>query len=643
MSGKWQWSLLLVINLSLLGLMTFFAEREKRSYLESRRETASLFVHSLRHLLEQDAKSRELLEKQFQQRLETIGSLFFQRLAEGMVVNEDSLREFAELTGVFRLVFFDPAGQLKASSRGWLGPGLLEEIQEVVRFSTPVKHLGFNVSRWDQNFRFITAMGRRNWGSLVLFAEGEELEAFLKADGYEASLRRLILEPEIRFFYFGQGEEEASLDSQKAIWGPLVAESVILKGLAHYRTQSHLDHPDKRRDSLLMTSEEMLVVFEPVHLEGRLLGVLGLGFSLEVLKDLESNFWGYILLSIVVLMILNTLFYLWLRLGDRHRQQGQVFRHMMETQNEALAILPHDVFSSDPPLNPLPAKAPLFANRLFVQWVEQWGWHEILQTVQDGRRSLTMGDRQWVLSRHCVHPFVLLRLEDVTLEEMTRASRQRERKLFSMGKLVSAFAHEVRNPLNALSLTFQQLDQESLGKENRELLSMVAGEIQRLNQSVQHFVKASGEPQLTMTSVLVQDWLSDLKSLYNAKLAAHQITMNIVAPAEPLTAWFDSDALKNVAINLIENALQAGATQLDLRFQKEGDMMVLGLSDNGSGMSATTRELAFNLFFSTKKEGSGLGLPNVHKVIVAHGGFVDLKSEEGKGTQITCVFPGRTS
>jgi signal transduction histidine kinase len=221
---------------------------------------------------------------------------------------------------------------------------------------------------------------------------------------------------------------------------------------------------------------------------------------------------------------------------------------------------------------------------------------------------------------------------------------QRER-LSAMGNLAATVAHEVRNPLNAISMGLQRLKAEFRpsqdGDEYSRLTQLMLGEVHRLNSIVEQFLSLARPLEIKPEELLVQDVLNELVALVEAEAQQSKVRIRVVAPLTlpPLKA--DREYLRQSLLNLILNSLQAmpeGGT-LTLAANKSNGNILISVTDTGTGIAPEHRSRIFEPYFTTKATGSGLGLAIARRIIEAHGGTISVFSEAGQGCRFQISFP----
>ena len=221
---------------------------------------------------------------------------------------------------------------------------------------------------------------------------------------------------------------------------------------------------------------------------------------------------------------------------------------------------------------------------------------------------------------------------------------QRER-LSTMGNLAAAVAHEVRNPLNAISMGLQRLKMEFQPTEDRDqyshLTELMLGEAHRLNSIVEQFLSLARPVEIKAEALPVPEILKELAELQEDYARDSNARIQVIAAPNlpPLTA--DPSHLTQVLLNLMLNGLQAmphGGT-LTLEAKTSSSNFFIAVTDTGSGITADNLRRIFEPYFTTKTKGTGLGLAISRRIIEAHGGTITATSEVGQGSRFEISLP----
>jgi signal transduction histidine kinase len=239
--------------------------------------------------------------------------------------------------------------------------------------------------------------------------------------------------------------------------------------------------------------------------------------------------------------------------------------------------------------------------------------------------------------------------ESRVLEERLRVAERST----AMGRFASALAHEIRNPLNSISLTIDHVrsrlgpEDEARRGEFQSLMTTLKSEVARLNRLVGDFLSSGQPARLDPRPCDVGAVVSDTAALVQHKARDQAIEIEVdVSPGLPATVA-DPELLKTCFLNLVLNAFEAmpAGGRLSLAVRLEGPpgapaISVL-VSDTGVGMPPEAAAIAFEPYFSTKEAGVGLGLALVSRIVEGHGGSVALESVPGQGTSVRLLLPVR--
>jgi len=210
-------------------------------------------------------------------------------------------------------------------------------------------------------------------------------------------------------------------------------------------------------------------------------------------------------------------------------------------------------------------------------------------------------------------------------------------------RVTSGVAHEVKNPLNAM-LMHVELARIKLAKGDTDVspqMEIIASEILRLDRVVKTFLDFTRPVEMKTAEVSVDGFVSELADLARPQAQAVGVAVSAGLDAPGVTMVVDSDLLKQAALNIVVNAIEAMPQGGELRFESslEGEEVEIRISDSGAGIPPEKREKIFQLYFTTKKKGSGIGLAMTFRIVQLHNGKIDFFSEPGKGTTFALRFP----
>jgi len=214
-------------------------------------------------------------------------------------------------------------------------------------------------------------------------------------------------------------------------------------------------------------------------------------------------------------------------------------------------------------------------------------------------------------------------------------------------RLAGGLAHEIKNPLSTIRLNMELLSEDlresDSPRERRAMkkIELVQQECQRLHDLLDNFLNFAKAHRLRKEPCDLNAQVRRILNFYRPKAAEAKIEVIDYLAGDLPTVLLDPEAFHGALLNLILNAEQAmpGGGQLMIRTYGTPEGVAVDLIDTGCGMDEKTQAQVFDAFFSTKRGGSGLGLPTVRKIIVAHGGDISLQSEPARGTRFTIKLP----
>jgi len=231
--------------------------------------------------------------------------------------------------------------------------------------------------------------------------------------------------------------------------------------------------------------------------------------------------------------------------------------------------------------------------------------------------------------------------------EMERQLEKAER-LSSLGQLAAGVAHEIRNPLNAISMASQRLKREFIPAEEKKtkefetITGVIRDEIRRLNGIIEEFLTFSKSRKLELHDCPLQEVLQKIVNLISAEAAAKGIAIRTDWKENPVAIPMDMDKLQQAFLNFVKNAMESisgeGSVTLSIRKPEKGRVSIR-IADTGCGMTAEEVDRIFNPEYTTKEKGLGLGLPLAHEIIRGHGGEIRVLSRKREGTTFEILLP----
>ena len=231
--------------------------------------------------------------------------------------------------------------------------------------------------------------------------------------------------------------------------------------------------------------------------------------------------------------------------------------------------------------------------------------------------------------------------------DMERRLEKAER-LSSLGQLAAGVAHEIRNPLNAISMATQRLKRdyvppdEAKAQEFKNLSTVIRDEIRRLNAIIEEFLSFSKSRRLELSNFSVTEVLQKIVSLIAEEAKSKGITLETKWRLSPAVIPMDMNKLQQAFLNFIKNAMESitGQGTITIAVDKENkNYLLVSITDTGCGMTAKEIEKIFSPEYTTKEKGLGLGIPLATEIVRGHGGDVRVISRRGAGTTFEIILP----
>jgi two-component system sensor histidine kinase HydH len=230
-----------------------------------------------------------------------------------------------------------------------------------------------------------------------------------------------------------------------------------------------------------------------------------------------------------------------------------------------------------------------------------------------------------------------------------RLANIRTQRLARLGTLLAGFAHEVRNPLSTIGLNLQLVLEEfrepetPRDKRTQKRLATVEAEVRRLQTILEEFLGFARAPEPKLGSIELNARLASMVELYEPEMREHGLSLRFYPSQDVGRVPGDWDHLQAAVGNLLRNAKDATPPggEILVSTAKDGAFAIVRVTDTGAGIAPELQNQVFEPYFSTKKAGTGLGLPTVRRVVEEHGGTLTMQSDVGKGTQFTLRLPLR--
>jgi PAS domain S-box-containing protein len=238
----------------------------------------------------------------------------------------------------------------------------------------------------------------------------------------------------------------------------------------------------------------------------------------------------------------------------------------------------------------------------------------------------------------------LVTLRDLDSLESINTQLQVSERLAALGRITAGVAHEVKNPLNSMRLWLENL-KESLPKEQengaQDAVRVLDKEIDRLDAVVKRFLDFTRPMELRLEATQLADLLKEVMQVAQPQLQKANVQVAQLLPIDVPEVYVDRALLKQAVLNLVLNAAEAmpNGGQLRVMLSRRGEMAEITVGDTGKGIPTENKQKVFQLFFTTRPGGSGIGLASTFRIVQLHNGSIDFSSEVGRGTTFRIELP----
>jgi PAS domain S-box-containing protein len=598
--------------------------------------------------------SNEYLEQMSRQRLLTHANMVRSALKQG-VINEQWLNRTCLQNDLASIQIFSNDGLQLFAEEGSIQA---YELEPLFTGETDTLILGISRSPEGEGVFYSLALSTEEGGAVALSFDARQFLEFRRNTGFGSLLNQVADEnAQIRYIAFQDMEGILAATGNVTYLEAIEASAFLSESLNDSLYRSRITAFDEER---------IFEVTHPFTYQGETIGLIRMGLSTGSLQEINRRIFRRMIISTVVLVFVGFLVITFLFIRQRlaivqkryevvETYSGNIIEHVSD------AIIVFDsgglvrIYNSAAETLFELGKEEAFA-RPVAELFSSVGCEELLASEQavkqvgckiEGRTKYLLVSRNSFFDSDGLE-YVILVARDLTEQKQLEEQVQRKQRLSAMGELASGVAHEIRNPLNAIGTIIQQLRKDFKPETNRdeyeELSGLVYKEVQRIDRTIREFLRFSRPEPILPGRFDPAALIHEIKLQYQPVLDEKQIGLETRIEWSGEVQW-DRNQIKQVLINLMQNAIEAIGNDghIEIGLMTGGNkMLILTLSDDGPGMDQKTRDNLFNLYFTTKASGSGIGLSLVQRIIYEHGGVISFESEEGKGTSFAIRLPEKT-
>jgi two-component system sensor histidine kinase HydH len=659
-------TLLLALILFLIAL--FGIRQSKSNMIKMIEEEGIALLEGLILSSQNTVRANALVEELVGERLRDIATLVSQMEKDGQMSNS-KLESMAQSSNLSRIDILDDQLNLKFSSHlldkdiyqdsttsviPSVNSVLMGEEEEVV-FGIEARSLLAEKS-------YAAAVKRsKGAGAVVVVASASYLERFKKEIGIGYLIQKIGQEGGVEYIVL-QSLEGIVLASKKVERMLKIEEDpFIQEAFAEEVAQSRINS---------FEGEDVLEVVKSFKSEEIPSGIFRIGLSLEEYKKVTSSYQKQMILFSIILFFLGILIIgivivnqNYFILDRSYKEIKTLTGNVLESMHSAVVAvdedgkivmfnpLAEDLFgvSKDHVINQNYKSVFPDDPCLLEPALEE---KRTTREVETEFRTISGEDKTLIVGTSCLFDEekrfngAVAVIHDITELKKYEEEAKRTERLSALGNLAAGVAHEIRNPLNAISITAQRLKSEFVPKRDQEeyksFTQIILDEIGRLDNIINQFLSLAKAQKLNLVPTDTSQFLNEVVNL--AEIEASQKGIQVTREIDSLPEIkIDPEELKKALLNIMINGIQATPSSGKLRIRSYlGDLkrnIVIEIMDSGTGIPKEKLSTIFQPYFSTKEKGTGLGLSIAYRVITDHKGKIEVKSEKGKGTIFIIKLP----
>ncbi len=581
-------------------------------------------------------------------------------------LNRDELIKLGNENNLYRINIFDSRGNRVLTNR-IPEPGHLHGEEKINRYTelsailnneTDELIIGLKTAEFTDEERFAVAIARSyNRGAIVINMDAKDFLEFRKKIGIGIILQQMSAHHGIEYIMLqdtiGILAASEKIDTVESITDSDFLIPALTSDSVFSRTTFHTGH-------------EVYEVTKRFSFDDEFFGLYRLGISLEDIKNVEKRMLRRMILislilaaiSIIVLSIIFTTQNL-KSISNEYDKFKTLTSSVLENMSEAVIVLDNEnritLFNKSAENlfkikseNVLQNNISTIANGVlnFLQ-VE-----DLNNTISSFEKEINFNGEQKHFSLSIsplVDPDTNQTKYTVVIKDLTETKRleedaKRNEKLSAMGELASGVAHEIRNPINAIGMIAQRLNKEFTTTHNEneylDITQLLRGEVNRINKIITQFLSYAKPIDVNLRPVDIKSYLSEVYKLFEDQ-AKQKSTNFVLKGTESITINLDADLIKQSLMNILQNAFDASKKdgEVTIKYFRISNNLIIEISDNGIGISTEQQKKIFDLYFTTKKDGNGLGLSISQKIIAQHNGSISVTSKVNSGTTFKIILP----
>ncbi|MCX6136320.1 MAG: ATP-binding protein [Ignavibacteriales bacterium] len=519
--------------------------------------------------------------------------------------------------------------------------------------------IGLKNARFENGQRYAVAVrrSRPGGGAIVVALDAAELVQFRRQVGIGKLIKDLGTTNDVEYVVLQDREGIVAASGGVEEMSSIVSDSVLTIGL--------------ERDTILariaqFRGHEVYEVVRRLNIDGSPVGILRIAMSMDEIRTNEARMSRRFIVMTLVLLTMGILLISAILFGKRYRRTFQRYAAIRTTTDMILENMQDAVITLDDSdriiffnrqaeqmfgmpvasvvgraVSELEVPAAACFRNIFTQSQED----AVIECAEGRSRSVSIS-LSTVINDAGVLEHRTAVIKDLTEIKRMESDRKRQEKLAAMGELAAGVAHEIRNPLNAIGMIIQRMEREfvprSGAKEYRSLADVLKKETARVNSIVQQFLIFARPPKLNISAIDAEQFAEHFVHLFDSQARSKEIAFSSRGSSS-LSLQIDQEQMTQALLNLLQNALEAtpAGGNISLSIGRDENEIIFIIADSGSGIAPEQLERIFNLYYTTRSNGTGMGLAITQQIVSRHGGAILVTSTIQHGSVFTIRIPIR--
>ena len=581
--------------------------------------------------------------------------------AKGILTRQE-LIDIGKTNDLYRINIFDKSGTRVLSNRipepghdhGEENINRQEELEPILSGKTDELVIGLKEAEFNAGQRLAVAVSRKgNRGAIVVNLDAKDLLEFRKKIGIGKIIQDISKNSGIVYI--------ALQDS-----GGILAASLNIDSLDAVKDdgflQSALNNDSVYHRNISFKGTETYEVVKRLKYDNSTVGIFRIGLSLDELRSIENRSYRRIIIITLILIAVSVITLTIIFTTQNLKSISEEFKKFKTFTGSILGNMDEAVIVVDPEFNIslINRSAQRFfkmrEDKIIGRNLNEIDELRFLQNMVKDELSVEKnikinGENKYLLinptrnldEQDNIESYTIV-LNDITEKKNLEENSKRKEKLSAMGELASGVAHEIRNPINAIGMIAQRLQKEFAPGENTDefnsITNLLRSEVTRINKIIKQFLDYAKPLELKLVEVDSDEYFEQIYQLFQGQATRREISFKMISK-NPHKIKIDPELMKQAIMNLVQNAFDSvgeeGLIQIECNCAE--DKLEIKIIDNGRGIPESEKNRIFDLYYTTRKEGTGIGLSVTQKIIEQHNGILSFESAVNKGTTFKIILP----